>query len=485
MQRRPAALALLLVWLLLFPWLAQATEVDERDFDAIAPTRNPNASEYSTKHPEELQPEHIVAHSFILMERSSGKVLLERNADELMFPASTTKILTALMALEYGNPDDTLEVSETALDLPDDSSRVPFKQGEVITLRDALYGLMLRSGNEAANAIAEHIAGDIPTFVEQMNATARMLGCENTHFVNPHGLHDVTHVTTARDLAKIMDAALDNKMFRQIIASTEFDLSATEMNPARKIENINLHIQKGNNYYYKNSIGGKTGFHFEAGYTLVEAAQRDGVELIAVIMYSNKYARWPDTSRLFEYGFSQYMSVTPEEIYNEHPTTLQIQGFDTNDPHLGSLELEISPVDSSRVVRFTDQVAIIEAIIENYNKYTDTRWTVDLRAPIEKGQVVGVITFYPPPPDDEPAQYNLIASRSIAARVDAPPTLEEIEQRVKEDPSPFPPFGWDWVLPPVLGVAAAVLALRAVIRAGLKRRKGKKQIPVPKRRYFS
>ena len=190
-----------------------------------------------------------------------------------------------------------------------------------------------------------------------MNQTAQNIGCTSTNFVNPSGLHNEVHYTTAYDLALMMDAALDNETFRSIISSTSYTLSSTDMNPAREITNSDFHILPENDYYYRYSIGGKTGFTNEAGYCLVEAAEKNGVELIAVILYSGKYSRWPDTSRLFEYGFTKYKSITPEEIYNANPTELQLSGFDTSDESLGKVTLRIEAVDPTRSVSITGPVA--------------------------------------------------------------------------------------------------------------------------------
>ncbi len=507
MIRRFAAL---LAVFCLFSWLpagALATEGTEEGF--VSPTRPPTAAEYNEKKPEELQDDQIVARSFILMERSTGKVLRWRNMDDAIYPASTTKILTALIGLKYGDLNDTIEIKQSTLDLPEDASRVPFKLGEVVTLRDALYGMMLKSGNEAANAIAEYVSGDQNAFAGLMNEEARALGCTSTNFTNANGLHNDAHYTTAHDLALMMNAALDHPEFRKIIASQTYSLSATTdingkpVNAARSITNSNLHILEtvgggeNNDRYYPPSIGGKTGFTNQAGYCLVEAAEQDGVELIAVVLYSGKYTHWPDTSWLFRYGFSQYKSVTPEDMYAENPLEdIQINGFalddrvpDEENPGqtklgLGRLDLDIRAVDPTRDVRITGEAADIDAISASFmNTYAIVNYTTELRAPITQGQVVGILTFYPD--GQEPAEYELIATRSIAARADAPLTLEEIEQRVLADPSPLPPFGWDWVLPPIFAVIAFLLILRSLLKSTLRRRRNKKQIPKPKRRYYS
>jgi len=489
---RKLALWALVALFLTLPLCALATE----DEAFVNPTRNPNAPKYFSEKPGDLQPDQIVASSFILMERTKKQVLLEKDSEVARFPASTTKILTALMALEFGDLNEYIKMEPEDLDIPKDATRVPFKVDESVALKDMLYGMMLKSGNEAANAVARYLGGDVDTFARWMNDTAAMLGCTSTHFTNANGLHEESHYTTAYDLAVIMDAALDNETFREIIRSPDYDLRATGMNPSRKIENSNVHIRRGedNKNYYPWSIGGKTGFTTPAGYTLVEAAEKDGVELIAVVMYTSQSGRWEDTKRLFEYGFSKYESITPEQVYKDNPTVLQISGFDPvlegysnsslpEDERQGRLRLDIRPVDPSRTARITDLKPEIETIRQNFSMYTNVRWLKELRAPIEKGEVMGHLTFYPDGEDE--VVYELIATRGIPARENAPPTLEEIERRVAEDPSPFPPFGWDWVLPPILSLLAVLAALRALLRAGLRRRRSRKQIPKPKRRYFS
>lgn len=469
---------------------ALATDADAQA-SFINPTRDPLAPSYDIDRPDELKPEQIVARSYVLARRVSGQplyVLRERNMDMLMYPASTTKILTALIALEFIESagfslDEKITISETARNIPGDASSVPFSQGEEVSLRDLLYGMLLKSGNEAANALAEFVAGDIDSFVGMMNDTLSMLGCTHTNFTNPHGYHDLMHQTTAMDLTRIMDAALQNETFREIIATPTYSLSPTNVNPARQITNINLHILPDNERYYQYSIGGKTGYHSDSGYVLVEAAEKDGIELIAVAMYSGEYSRWPDISRLFQFGFSEYHSVTAEEIYNKDPLTIQISGFSLNDSDIGALTLSLRARADTQIVRYIDVETVINEIMSDYSGYTSIEYTVDHRAPITQGQVMGTITFYARDGASS-ATYDLIADRSITRRDSAPPTLEEIEQRVLEDPSPFPPFDWDWVLPPVVAAAAGVFVLRAGFRALLRHRRRKKQIPRPKRRTY-
>lgn len=483
--------ALLCVVFCLLPVLALG-ESDDSEF--VSPTRPPNAPEYSTSEPEALKDSQIVASSYLLMERETGEILMSRDEEVVRFPASTTKIMTALVALQFCDDlDAVLTVSESAVTFADEKAeRVPFKAGEQITLRTALYGLLVKSGNDAANVIAEYVAGDVPSFVNLMNQTAAAIGCTSTNFVNPHGLHDDLHYTTAHDLARIMNVALENETFREIIGTYSYTLPSDEMYPERTIYNTNKHINPDDNYYYRYSIGGKTGFTSMAGYCLVEAAEKDGVQMIAVILYSGVYSRWPDTSRLFEYGFSKYKSVTPEQIFEQNPITLQLSAFDTNDEgelnedgtrSKGRVTLRIEAVDKTRKVRITGLEADVDAIAADYESYTNTTWLVEARAPIAAGEIVGVLTFYPS--DEEPAKYNLIATRSVAARENAPPTLEEIQRQVEQDDSLFPPFSLDWALPPVVAFAAVLFILFKSRRLFKHRKHKKAKVPQPKKRYFA
>lgn len=457
-------------------------------------TRNPQyANSYKDEMPEALRPEDIVAHSFILMERYSEEVLMARNETEQMFPGSTTKIMTALVALQYGDLEDVLEVSATAMNVPTDGTTVGLKVGEQLTLRDALYGMMLRSGNEAANAIAEYISGNINAFAALMNEEALKLGCTNTYFMNANGLHNEGHQTTARDLAIIMNAALDHPELRQIMGTLDYTMSFTNENPARTIHNLVAPLDPASTYYFPYCIGGKTGTTMEAGYVFVEAAAKDGVELIAVVMYSNLYARWSDTLRLMNFGFLQYQSTTPEELYNKNPLKVEIKGYDPaqsqyatdeerEDYRLGRVELDIQAVNPKNVVRITKRVEEIKQLQDTFlTNYIYVQWEPDLRAPVSAGQILGTLIFFS---DEGPVEYRLLAKRSVAARPDAPPTLDEIEAKVMADPSPFPPFSLDWVLPPIIGLIAILWLFRFLMRLLFRNIRGRKKVPKPTQRYF-
>ena len=255
--------------------------------------------------PLALQPSHLYAPAFILIDAPSGQVLMESNADTRMYPASTTKIMTLLLALEYGELDKTITIPASASDIPVDSSRVPVYPGEQMTMRDLLYGLMIRSGNDAANAIAELCAGSVDAFMNQLNDLASELGMSNSHFVNPHGYHNTDHYTTARDLAIAARKGLTDPTFCQIVTCMNYTLPATQKREALALQNIWELFDPASEYYIPGAAGVKSGYTSAAGFCYVGAAQRNGRTLIAVVLGEPTRSRaWIDLSRLFEYGFA-------------------------------------------------------------------------------------------------------------------------------------------------------------------------------------
>lgn len=255
--------------------------------------------------PLSLTAASLYAPSCILIDAPSGEVLLERNADERRYPASTTKILTLLLALEYGNLDDVITIPQSAADIPADSSLTPVYPGEQMTMRDLLYGLMIRSGNDAANAVSELCAGSVEAFVNEMNALAAELGMQDSHFVNPHGYHHEEHYTTARDLSIAAREGLTDPVFCEIVTCMSYTLPATGRREPLVIQNIWELFDPASEYYIPGAAGVKSGYTSAAGFCYVGAAQREGRTLIAVVLGEPTRNRaWIDLSRLFEYGFA-------------------------------------------------------------------------------------------------------------------------------------------------------------------------------------
>lgn len=269
-----------------------------------APAAESAAETYDENYPQNLTEEDIRGEAAIVMNAETGEFLFEKNADEILYPASTTKIMTCLIALEYGKLDKTVTVPKQITKLPKDSSLVPLKAGEKTKLRDLLYGLMLRSGNDAAVTIAVAVSGSVSKFVDKMNQRARELGCTNTNFANPHGYHNKNHYSTARDLAIIAREAMKNTEFRKIVSTTSYTLPKTNKHKKRTLTTSDAMLLESSTHYYPYEIGIKTGYHSKAGQCFVGAAEKDGVTLISVTLKTSKSGRWTDTRRLMEYGFT-------------------------------------------------------------------------------------------------------------------------------------------------------------------------------------
>ncbi|MCL4425226.1 MAG: D-alanyl-D-alanine carboxypeptidase [Firmicutes bacterium] len=285
------------------------------------------------------------------MDVDTGQVLYTKNPDTRLYPASTTKILTALLAIEMGHLDDVVTVSRRAAQI--DGSRIYLEEGEKETLRDLLYALMLRSANDAAIAIAEHLAGSVDSFAQLMNQRAGELGTANSHFTNPHGLHDENHYTTARDLGLIAAQALRNPTFAQIVSTQSYVIPWPVKNSTRELFNENRLLRS-----YEGATGVKTGYTPEAQQCLVASARRDGHQLVAVILGSDRLNLWRDPVRLLDYGFSAFTWQTlteggatvaraPVKYGDEVPLLLSqtlVRAYPREEPGVITRQLELTPL---------------------------------------------------------------------------------------------------------------------------------------------
>lgn len=256
----------------------------------------------------------LTAESALVMEASTGLVLYEKKPDKKQYPASITKIMTALLVIENCSLDEIVTFSREAVyGIEAGSSHIAVEVGEKLTIEQCLYAIMLESANEVCLGVAEHIAGSISGFVDMMNARAKELGCTNTHFVNPNGLHDNKHYTTAHDMALIAQAAIANETFRTITSTKKYTIPATNKKEARSwIRNHHQMLTgfKYPKYLYEHCIGGKTGYTTKAQSTLVTFAEKDGMTLICVVLkdLGPSYAanEYTDTTKLFEYCFNEF-----------------------------------------------------------------------------------------------------------------------------------------------------------------------------------
>ncbi|NLM51202.1 MAG: D-alanyl-D-alanine carboxypeptidase [Firmicutes bacterium] len=269
----------------------------------------------------------LTSDAAVLMDASTGQILFAKNMQKKKYPASITKIMTALLALENGHLDDTLELShEAVFSLERNSSHIALDEGERITLRQALYALAVASANDAANGIAEYLAGDSGEFARQLTQRARELGALKTNFTNAHGLPDEDHYTTAYDMAKIMQYAVKNPLFCQIFTTTRFEIPPTnKQKETRYLNNANP-LLKGK-YAYDGIIATKKGWTADSNHTIVAAAKKGERLLIAVVLDNPKVKDLcADVTALLDYGFNHFrevsFSLTKEMIAEVWPQNL-------------------------------------------------------------------------------------------------------------------------------------------------------------------
>lgn len=328
----------------------------------------------------------ITCESAMLFELKTQNILYEKSINKKMYPASLTKIMTAIIALEIGNLDDQITVDEeTPYEV--DGSSIALEGGEVLSLRNLLYGLMLASANDAASVIAKHYGnGSLDNFVKLMNEKAKELGATNTNFVNPHGLHDDNHYTTAADLAKITVYAMKNETFREYIKTKRYDIPATNKKEARAIHTTNnllLNLVGGNNIIidnkyvsreYEGAAGVKNGYTPEAGSCLISYAERNGVELISIVLKGSSPEVYTDTHNLLNYGFEEFEFKSIISA-NEFVQDLELEGHG-----------KIALVTKDNIDLYTKKGSSVDNVKKIVKLY-------DISLPIKKGDVVGKLDY--------------------------------------------------------------------------------------------
>jgi D-alanyl-D-alanine carboxypeptidase (penicillin-binding protein 5/6) len=329
---------------------------------------------------------NILSESAILIDAASGTILAQKNPDKKMYPASLTKIMTAILAIEMGKLTDVITVDDdTPFEI--EGSHIALEPGEILTLKDLLYSLMLPSANDAASAIAKHYGKNLDGFVKIMNEKAKELGAYNTNFANPHGLHDVNHYTTAADLALITQYAMKNETFRKIVETTRYEIKTTnKKDEPRYFTTLNKLLYNTTNNqiyvdgtyispYYEYATGAKTGYTPEAGNCLAATATKNGTELIAVTMKGISLEMYQDTHNLFNYGFEEYQNIT---LINKNTFIKNIK---------------ISNGDSKEIsiITETDLTALLEKGSMDNIKSNVIMNDIDL--PIERNDVVGKIEY--------------------------------------------------------------------------------------------
>lgn len=331
----------------------------------------------------------INSEAVIIMEQSTGKIIYEKNAYERKFPASTTKVMTAILAIENCNLDDKATASEYAvMSIPSGYTNANIQVGETLTIKDLVYSLMVTSANESAIILGEHISGSEEAFCMLMNDKAKELGCKDTHFVNPNGIHKEEHYSTAYDLALIARYAMQNETFREVVKTTSYSLPSTDSysGQERHFNNTNNLILPDNYYYYEYATGVKTGFTSQAGNCLVASAKKDGNSYISVVLnapvrYENGgtvSSRYLDTTNLFEFAFDNYQFKKIKST-NDLVKTVTIENGKKKE---NSLNLLIA----------SDVDALLD-VDNNENFEPEITLKENLNAPIKKGDIVGNITY--------------------------------------------------------------------------------------------
>lgn len=330
------------------------------------------------------------AHSAVLLECATGEIIYDKDGTKRMPPASTTKILTALIAIESGRLSEPVTVSRLAAETT--GSALHLAAGQVLTLEELVTGLLLRSGNDAAVAIAEYLAGDVESFAQLMNERAYALGITDSHFVNPHGLPDQNHYVTARDLARIARCAMQNETFARIVArrSADIDWQDTHGTHHRSIRNTNKLL-----WQFSSADGIKTGTTGEAGACLVASASENGHRYIAVLL--NDPARFADSARLLRWGFDEYTLLTGGYAGDEAGYTALLGGMT---PTVRGI---LGDTLYALVKKETAEAALALTV-----------WQEPLHAPVYRGQTIGTRYYY--------ADGTLLSSVDIIAAEDVLPS---------------------------------------------------------------
>lgn len=321
--------------------------------------------------PTEENELNIYSEAAILIDAETGKILYDKDIYSRKYPASTTKILTAIIAIEECDLEEKAIASHSAIfSIKSGYSIANIQEGESFTIRELLDVLMLQSANEAANVIAEHISGSVEEFSKLMNQRAKEMGCLDSNFINANGAHNDNHYSTAYDLAMIAKYCMKNEIFRELVQKQECSLPATEIFDEERIfRNTNSLMQKNSKYYYPYCNGIKTGFTTPAKNCLISSSNKDGFELISVILHAESTedgssARYVDTINLFEYGYSNYKREDIFKEYNLLGTINSNNDSDNiiqNEPEKPQINEEIE-VDSETV-----ETAVVEAVKKDFN----------------------------------------------------------------------------------------------------------------------
>lgn len=325
----------------------------------------------------------LASEGAILIESSTGQILYGKNENKKLYPASTTKILTAIIAIENCNSTDKITASYNAvMSLPAGYSNAAIQPNETLTFQELLDMFLIHSANEVGTIFAEHVSGSVENFAVLMNQKATEIGCKNTHFTNPSGIHDSEHYSTPYDMALIARYCMKNETFRNTVSKKSCTIAPTDKYEERYFRNTNDLINPSSNYYYKYAIGTKTGYTSQAKRCLIATSLKDGFELIAVVLGAKSEltdTRYVDTINLFEYGYSNYKI---EKIATKNSVIKEIV-----------IENGTSDTKNLSLLLKEDIIGVIPLNTNSSNQTPSIHLNNLVAAPIVKGDVLGKITY--------------------------------------------------------------------------------------------
>ena len=336
--------------------------------------------------------------SVVLLENSTSKVLFEKDMNKKLEPASITKIMTAILAIENCNLNDIVTVPYEAIsNIPSGYSVAPLQADEQISVDQLLRVLMVHSANDAANALAFHIDGSVSAFAERMNAKLQALGLVDSHFTNPSGQHDNNHYSTAHDIAILMQYCMKNTTFKTYASLKSCHLFATNKSAERDFENTNPMLNTSSSYYYKPLVTTKTGFTSQAMFCLASFASYNNLDLICVILHADTSdIRFNETKNLFDYGFQNFAF---KNIANKGDSVTEI-----------SVRNATEETKSLKLVLADD----INTLVDTSKPFDNVSPQITLKdlpsAPVAQGKVLGTATYVI---DDKSYVVNLLASHDV------------------------------------------------------------------------
>ena len=325
----------------------------------------------------------VSAEGAVLIDSNTGKILYGKNANEKLYPASTTKIITAILAIENCKLTDKITASyDAVMSLPSGYSNAAIQPNETLTSKELLEMFLIHSANEIGTIFAEHISGNVENFAKLMNKKATEIGCKNTNFTNPSGIHDQQHYSTAYDMALIAQYCMKNETFRNIVSMPSCTIEPTDKYEQRFFRNTNDLLNKSSDYYYKYAIGTKTGYTSQAKRCLIASAKKDNIELITVVLGTQSTipdTRYLDTINLFEYGFSNYAT---KQIATRNTVAKEI-----------IVENATKDTENLSLLIKNDLTALTPAKMKLSDLDYSIKLNENISAPIAEGETLGKIIY--------------------------------------------------------------------------------------------